>query len=324
MGTDYGTANAPCPDGLGVALNGALNRAFGAAPFLFPQAIRYQDGSSPFRIDATLGRWQIAEGGEGNRIEISIATGTLRDIDKGNFPLAGVVLTLLVNGQMIPGVVVNPGPLSELQQEGLLDAVSTYLNAPTIRYAIATVRFASQLPATLPGLLVLAKDSANSPAALLIPADLFVSRAVLPELTAGLAAALREYSLLSCTMSIVADKLVTAAQLRWTSSERIEQTFTARCSHSARFDAATRTLLFVSEDTNSFEPAVDGAVRALAGAIAAAATKSIARLELSRSPEPSSTEPSSIKSSVASPVTETFHTHTAALTGAVCLQGDWS
>jgi hypothetical protein len=310
MGTDYGTANALSSDSLGSTLNGALS----ATRFRFPQAVSYQDDSSPFRIDATLGRWQIAEGGEGNRIEITIATGTLRDIDKGNFPLAGVVLTLLVDGQMIPVEVVNPGPLSELQQEGLLDAVSTYLNAPAIHYAIATVSFASQVPATLRGLLVfeksllvLAKDSANSPAALLISGDLFLSRAVLP----GLAAALGDFSLLSCTMSIVADKLVTTAKLGRTSSEGIEQTFTARCSHSARFDAARRTLLFV-EDTSPSEPAADGAVRALASAIAAAATKSIARVELSRSPEPS----------VASPVTETFHINSAGLNGAVYFQGN--
>jgi hypothetical protein len=327
MGTNGGTGIAPSVDGLGFALNAALNTALNQAttgtPFQFPQAVCYQDDSSPFSIDATLGRWQIAEGREGNRIEITIASGTLRDIDKGIFYLSGIVLIVLVDGEMTPVAVVNPGPLSELQQEGLLDAVGTYLNAPAIRYAIATVGFASQVPATLPGLLVFEESSRD--AAVLISGDLFLSRAVLP----GLAGALSEYSLLSCTMSIVADKLVTTAQLRRTSSEGIEQTFTARCSHSARFDAASRTLLFVSEDTNPSEPAVDGAVRALASAIAAASTKSIARVELSRSPEPSSTEPSfikqaSIKSSVASPVTETFHIKTAALTGAVCLQGNWS
>jgi hypothetical protein len=319
MGTDYGTANARSLDGLGYLLNAALS----GTAIQFPQTIRYHNASSPFSIEATLGQWRIPEGDAGNCIEITIATGTLRDIDKGNFPLAGVVLTLLVDGQMTPVAVVNPGPLSELQQEGLLDAVSTYLNAPAIRYAIATVSLGSQVAVTLPGLFVVARDSTD--AALLISGDLFLSRAVLPELTApGLTAALGDCSLLSYAMSIVADKLVTTAQLGWTSSERIEQTFRARCSHSARFDAASRTLLFVSEDTNSSEPAVDGAVRALASAIAAASTKSITRVELSRLPEPPVTKPSSIKSSVASPVTATFHIHTAALAGAVYLQGNWS
>jgi hypothetical protein len=319
MGTDYGIANATSSDGLGFA----LNHAFSAAPFPFAPAVRYQDDSSPFRIDATMGDWQIAERGEGNRIEITITSGTLRDIDKGNFSLSGVVLTLRVDGQMIPGAVVNPGPLSELQQEGLLDAAGTYLNAPAVRYQIATVSLGSEgpeNPITLPGLLVSIQNASNSSAALLISGDLFLLRAVLPGLTApGLAAALSDFSLLSCTMSIVADKLVTTAKLGRAWSEGIEQTFTARCSHSARFDAASRTLLFVSEDTNSFEPAVDGAVRALASAIAAAATKSIARVELSRLPELPVT-----KQSVASPVAATFHINTAALAGAVCLHGSWS
>jgi hypothetical protein len=334
MGTDCGAANALSLDGLGLALNAALN----GTPFQFPQAVSHQDDSSPFRIDATLGRWQIDESGSGNRIEITIASGTLRDIDKGIFLLSGMIVTLLVAAEMTPAAVVNPGPLSELQQEGLLDAVGTYLNPPAIQYAIATVALGSggsENPATLPGLLVSlqngsgqngsGQNASNSPAALLISGDLFVSRAVLPGLTApgltapGLAGALGDFSLLSCSMSIVAEKLLTTAQLRRTSSEGIEQTFTARCSHSARFDAASRKLLFVSEDTNSSEPAVDGAVRALANAIAAAASKSIARVELPRDPEPSF-----IKPSVASPATATFHIHTAALAGAVCLQGNWS
>ena len=123
-----------------------------------------------------------------------------------------------------------------------------------------------------------------------------------------------DYSLLSFTLSIVADKLVTTAQFRRTSSEGIEQAIAVKCSHSARFDAASRTLLFVSEDTNPPESTADGAVRALASAIALASTKSIIRVQLSRDPKPS----------VASPVTKTFHIKTAVLAGAVCLQGNWS
>jgi hypothetical protein len=78
--------------------------------------------------------------------------------------------------------MVNPGLLSELQQEGLLDAVSTYLNVPAIRYAIAIVSLGSQVAVTLPGLFVVAEDRAD--AALLISGDLFLSRAVLPGLAA--------------------------------------------------------------------------------------------------------------------------------------------
>lgn len=79
-------------DGLGsslsLALNGALRGASTGSPFQFPQAVSHQDASSPFRIDATLGRWQIDESGAGNRIEITIASGTLRGIDKGIFLLS--------------------------------------------------------------------------------------------------------------------------------------------------------------------------------------------------------------------------------------------
>ena len=92
---------------------------------------------------------------------------------------------MLVDGQMTPVAVVNPGPLSELQQEGLLDAVSTYLNAPAVHYRIATVSLGpggaensanlpSGLPSalgsvTLPGLVISAQDGSNSPGALVIP-----------------------------------------------------------------------------------------------------------------------------------------------------------
>jgi hypothetical protein len=290
--------------------------ALSATGFQFPQAVSYQDGSSPFRIDATLGQRQIAEGGSGNSVDITVASGTLRDSDKGNFQLAGVVLTTLVAGEMTPMAVVNPGPLSELQQEGLLDAVSTYLNVPAVHYEIATAGFGSggtKDPAALPGLLVSApvseRNGSNSQASLLISGDLFVSRAVLP----GLAAALGDFSLLWCVMSIEADKLVTTGKLGRTSSEGIAQTFTARCSHSARFDADSRRLLFV-EDINPSEPAVDRAGRALASAVAAASTKSVTRVEVSRVPEPLAT----------SPVSGTFRIDTAALAGAVCLQGNWS
>jgi hypothetical protein len=177
MGIDSGTTNTPSLEGLGYLLNAAL----GGTPFQFPQTLRYQDGSSPFSVEATLGQWCIAEGAAGNCIEITIASGTLRDIDKGTFSLSGIALTFLVDGQITPVAVVNPGPLSELQQEGLLDAVGTYLNAPAVHYRIATVSLeprgtenSATIPsalgsARLPGLLVSAKDGSNSPAALFTP-----------------------------------------------------------------------------------------------------------------------------------------------------------
>ena len=177
MGIDSGTTNTSSLEGLGYLLNAALR----GTPFQFPQTIRYQDGSSPFSVEATLGEWRIAESDAGNCIEIMIASGTLRDIDKGTFSLSGIALTFLVDGQMTPVAVVNPGPLSELQREGVLDAVGTYLNAPAIHYRIATVSLgpggaenSATLPsalgsARLPGLLVSAKDGSNSPAALFLP-----------------------------------------------------------------------------------------------------------------------------------------------------------
>jgi hypothetical protein len=176
MGTNYGAANGRSLDGLGFLLNAALS----GTPFQFPQTIRHQDASSPFSVEATLAQWRIPEGDAGNCIEITIASGTLRDIDKGIFSLSGIALTLLVDGRMTPVAVVNPGPLSELQQEGLLDAVGTYLNAPAVHYRIATVSLGpggSENPAEVPltlgsvplrGLLVGAKGGSNSPPALVI------------------------------------------------------------------------------------------------------------------------------------------------------------
>ena len=84
MGIDTGTANARSLDGLGFLLNAALR----GTEIQFPKTIRYQDGSSPFNVEATLGEWCISEGAEGdagNCVEITIASGTLRDVDKGIF-----------------------------------------------------------------------------------------------------------------------------------------------------------------------------------------------------------------------------------------------
>lgn len=98
-------------------------------PFVGPAAVAYRDPSSPFTIDLTLGSWEaIGSAGPRGAIEITIAAGILRDADKGTFPLAGVVLRMRAASTVEPLAVVNPGALSELQQIGILDAVSTHLN----------------------------------------------------------------------------------------------------------------------------------------------------------------------------------------------------
>jgi hypothetical protein len=61
MSTDHDTANALSHDGLDFALNSALS----GRPARFPKTTRYQNDSSPFPIDATLGQWRIDESGQG-------------------------------------------------------------------------------------------------------------------------------------------------------------------------------------------------------------------------------------------------------------------
>ncbi len=100
-------------------------------PFALPLIVSYRDPSSPFRVEATLTELQMTDGQpeQAPVATLTIGSGTLHDADKGAFPLDGLALTLRVtNGRMEPEVVLNPGVLSEFQQEGLLDAVSRYLN----------------------------------------------------------------------------------------------------------------------------------------------------------------------------------------------------
>ena len=97
----------------------------------FPLAVTYRDRSGPFAIDATVTAWRRdPAAGEGPAITLTLGTGTLHDADKGSFPLDGLELSMRVasNG-FEPLAVLNPGVLSEFQQEGLLDAVSSYLNS---------------------------------------------------------------------------------------------------------------------------------------------------------------------------------------------------
>lgn len=343
-----------------------LNQALGSGSLPFPTAVCYRDASSPFTIDATLGQWQIAGSGSGEitGVNITVASGILEDADKGAFPLSGLVLTMRVALRMEPVAVVNPGVLSELQQVGLLDAVSTYLNDPAIHYAIATIEVAPAEPAGRPGpgspngatltglLAVLKRDDASAIAAFVIPGDLFLAQAVMP----GLAAALGlpdspqpsfsfdaashaivntsprklpgvEAVVLSYAMSIAADRLVTTAEAACSLKPGIESTFTVTCSHSAQYDAGSRTLSFVQDadpairkgdnipggEELRFQTIVDFVVNALAKSTATASTKCITRLPLSDSDRP-----------VACPATGEFQFNTAGLNGAVYLQGNWS
>ena len=100
-------------------------------PFALPLAVVYRDPSSPFAIEATVTAWQTDDGGPGQAalVTLTIGSGTLHDADKGRFPIDGLAVTMRVtHGRMEPDAVLNPGVLSEFQQEGLLDAVSSFLN----------------------------------------------------------------------------------------------------------------------------------------------------------------------------------------------------
>lgn len=99
--------------------------------FDLPLAVSYRDDSGPFAIDATVTAWRTAPGsGEGPAITLTLGSGTLHDADKGAFPLDGLEMSMrLASDGFEPLAVLNPGVLSEFQQEGLLDAVSSYLNS---------------------------------------------------------------------------------------------------------------------------------------------------------------------------------------------------
>jgi hypothetical protein len=98
--------------------------------FTLPLAVTYRDDSCPFAVDLTVIDWRShPTSTEGRSITLTIGSGTLHDADKGPFPLDGLELSMRVASDGFePLVVLNPGVLSELQQEGLLDAVSSYLN----------------------------------------------------------------------------------------------------------------------------------------------------------------------------------------------------
>lgn len=96
----------------------------GAVPL--PFAISHRDASGIFTVETTVVAWRDDPRG----ITVTLGAGTLHDADKGAFPLDGLELAMRVaNGRIEPGRVLEPGVLSELQQEALLDAVSSALDA---------------------------------------------------------------------------------------------------------------------------------------------------------------------------------------------------
>lgn len=98
--------------------------------FTLPLAVIYCDDSGPFAIDLTVVAWRKeAASGQERSIVLTIGAGTLHDADKGSFPLDALEVSMRVaSNRFEPLAILNPGPLTEFQQEGLLDAVCTYLN----------------------------------------------------------------------------------------------------------------------------------------------------------------------------------------------------
>ena len=84
----------------------------------------------PVRIDLTITAWRREPvSGDAPSLTLTIGAGTLHDADKGSFPLDGMELSMRVTGgRLEPLAVLDPGALTEFQQDGLLDAIATYLN----------------------------------------------------------------------------------------------------------------------------------------------------------------------------------------------------
>jgi hypothetical protein len=290
-----------------------LKQALGSRAFQSADAVHYQDPSSPFTIDATLGELEVSEGPAGRHagVKLTIDAGMLKDADKGVFPLAGVVLSIRVAGQMEPVAVVTRHTLSELQQVGLLDAVCTYLNDPGTRYAIDTLEVA---PGTmLTGLLAVLSGEPDSAAAFVIPGGLFVDRVIMPVLAAsfdvpGFAGA-GDLRLLSCAARIVADKLVITARAACLLERGHETTFSMICPHSTRYDAPSGALTFVP-DANPLVR-LDSAIPAEEDPVFASALKTVINTLSRHLP-------------AVRPAMGRLKVNTAGLNGAVYLQGAWS
>jgi hypothetical protein len=95
-----------------------------------PLAVTCSDQSGLFAIDLTITAWRREPvSGDAPSLTLTIGAGTLHDADKGSFPLDGMELSMRVTGgRLEPLAVLDPGALTEFQQDGLLDAIATYLN----------------------------------------------------------------------------------------------------------------------------------------------------------------------------------------------------
>lgn len=95
-----------------------------------PLTVSHRDLSGLFAIETTVVAWREDHPGTSRDVALTLGAGTLHDADKGAFPLDGLELIFrVVEGRAEPMAVRNPGPLSEVQQEVLLDAVGTALAA---------------------------------------------------------------------------------------------------------------------------------------------------------------------------------------------------
>jgi hypothetical protein len=98
----------------------------------FPFTVRHRDPSGLFLVETTVVAWREDGHEPGRVVTLTLGTGTLHDADKGPFPLDGLELTFRVVGDRVePARIRAPGVLSEVQQEVLLDAVSTSLAFPS-------------------------------------------------------------------------------------------------------------------------------------------------------------------------------------------------
>jgi hypothetical protein len=96
-----------------------------------PLTVNFRDPSSPIGVDAIVTAWQLDDTGPGHPASMTVTIGgTLHDLDKGPVPLADLRLRLLVvGGRFEPLAVIDGGGLSDFQQDGLLDAITSALNA---------------------------------------------------------------------------------------------------------------------------------------------------------------------------------------------------
>ena len=99
---------------------------------MLPFTVSHRDPSDLFAIETTVVAWREDPRAPGqiSPVSLTLGRGMLQDADKGPFPLDGLELIVRVaNGRIEPVGVLNPGVLSEFQQEALLDAVGSALNA---------------------------------------------------------------------------------------------------------------------------------------------------------------------------------------------------